>query len=258
MDAESAQLDIVLEFKVSPRGLDLLKMPISARKLAGITRNVLPKKVIERPPKPIVLGSREELINRRAQIRKWEYAKSQLFRTPEGKKYLSKHFPKSYQKLILAQQSPGTAKTARQTPVNVKKELGQLYPRVHGQIMKRAIPHLPELPPFPLGKKTVYLPNIVITLKRNPRLEPYHAVFEVPLNLSKLDLRDYLWHLYGVKTLSIQSQVLPGRLRRLYKVRDLPARRGPMKRTRARKKMIVRLAKPFRYPRELTKGELRE
>ena len=117
---------------------------------------------------------------------------------------------------------------------------------------------LAEFTPFPVGRKKVYLPNFVITLKRNPKLEPYHAVFEVPLNLSKLDLRDYLWHLYEVKTLSIRSSVLPGVLRRKYKVPDQPRRIGPVRRTKARKKMIVQLAKPFRYPAELNKEELEE
>ena len=111
-------------------------------------------------------------------------------------------------------------------------------------------------PPFPLGSKKVYLPNIVITLKRNTKLEPRHAVFEVPLNLSKIDLRDYLWHLYNVKVLSVRSSVLPGVLRKKYKVRDQPVRTGPVRRTRARKKMIVQLAKPFRFPRPLLTGEL--
>jgi hypothetical protein len=50
---------------------------------------------------------------------------------------------------------------------------------------------------------------------------------------------------------SIRSSVLPGVLRRKYKVEDAPVRVGPMVRTKARKKMIVQLAKPFRYPRAL-------
>ena len=114
----------------------------------------------------------------------------------------------------------------------------------------------PRLPPFPVGSKNVYLPNIVVILKRNAKLEPRHAVFEVPLNLSKLDLRDYLWHLYNVKVLSVRSMVMPGVLRRKYKVKDQPVRTGPMRRTKARKKMIVQLAKPFRFPRPLNTSEL--
>jgi len=50
--------------------------------------------------------------------------------------------------------------------------------------------------------------------------------------------------------------VLPGVLRRKYKVPNQPVRTGPMRRTKARKKMIVQLAKPFRFPRPLLNGEL--
>jgi ribosomal protein L23 len=229
------------------------RMPVSARKAAGIIRNVLPKRIIQRPQPPIILGSREELINRRIQIRKWEATKSQLLKTPEGRKYLAHHFPRSYQTALLAERSPNAIK---QTPVRVVKSLGKLFPRPHSRIMSRAIPQLPQLPPFPIGKKKVFLPNIVITLKRNVKMEPNYAVFEVPLNLSKLDLRDYLWHIYGVKTISIRSSVLPGILRRKYKMENVNRRIGPVVRTKARKKMIVQLAKPFRYPAELNKEEL--
>lgn len=242
-------------------------MPLSARKAAGIIRNVLPKRLIERPSKPVFLGSRKELINRRIQIQKWEKTKSNLLKTPEGRKLLAQHFPRSYQKALLAQRSPELVKTARSTHVRVVKELRQpswaiyrrhLARKSYQRIMKHKTPQLPQLPPFPTGKKKIYLPNVVVTLRRNERLEPYHAVFDVPLNFSKLDLRDYLWHLYRVKTISIRSSILPGVLKRKFKLPDMPRRVGPMRRTRARKKMIVQLAKPFRYPRKLTKGELKK
>lgn len=35
--------------------------------------------------------------------------------------------------------------------------------------------------PFRLGKKLIYLPNIVFTLLRNHRLLPTQAVFKVPI-----------------------------------------------------------------------------
>ena len=54
----------------------------------------------------------------------------------------------------------------------------------------------------------------------------------------------------------MRSSVLPGVLQRKYKVPDQPVRKGPMRRTKARKKMIVQLAKPFRFPRPLLNGEL--
>jgi hypothetical protein len=158
----------------------------------------------------------------------------------------------------MAERNPDVVKTARSTPVQIKEELKSLFPGIHRRIMKQSTPQIPRAPNFTVGRKKVYLPNIVISLRRNTKLEPFHAVFDVPLNLSKLDLRDYLWHLYGVKSISIRSSVLPGILQRKYKVPDQARRIGPMRRTKARKKMIVQLAKPFRYPRELTKGELKE
>lgn len=229
---------------------------MSARRAAGIIRNVLPKKYLSRPPGRVVLGSREEVIARRAQIRKWEKTKTGLMKSAKGRKYLAEFYPKSYQKALLEESAPGTVPGPRIDGVQVKKD-EPINPLIHKHIMAKKIPKLPQSPPFPIGKKKVYLPNIVITLRRNTKLEPYHAVFEVPLNISKLDLRDYLWHLYGVKTLSIRSSVLPGVLKRKYKIRDQPRRRGPMIRTKARKKMIVQLAKPFRYPKVLGKAELR-
>jgi len=234
-------------------------MPVSARKAAGIIRNVLPKKYLERPAAPVVLGSRRELIARRVQIAKWEKTKQGLMATSEGRKYLAHHFPKSYQRALLAEKSqPGIVKTSRQTHVFVNKRLGALFPQTHRRIMQKKTPLLPQMPNFMVGLKKVYLPNFVVTLRRNPRLEPYHALFDVPLNFSKLDLKDYLWHLYSVKTLSIRSQVLAGKLRRKYKVKDQPARVGPVVRTKQRKKMIVQLAKPFTYPKMLNKEELKE
>jgi ribosomal protein L23 len=236
-----------------------LSMPVSARRAAGIIRNVLPKRVLQRRPRPAVLGSIEEVANRNVQIQKWQKTTRDLLKTPEGRQILARNYPKSYQKALAAEKTPtGAKKPSFLRPAELQEDLKELAPRTHNRIMSRKIPTLTGLPPFPMGKKKVYLPNIVITLRRNAKLEPYHVVFDVPLNLSKLDLRDYLWNLYNVKTLSIRSSVLHGVLRRKYKVPDQPRRIGPMTRTKQRKKMIVQLAKPFQYPRELNDKELEE
>ena len=204
-------------------------MSISPRKLAGI--GTVFRTRLTRPSLHNNVGgsSQKELVNRQIKPSTSEptQSTSSPIRTPE-------HFPNG-----------------------VPQSKGALLQEHYRRLGSETSP-LPELAPFPLGRKKVYLPNFVITLKRNPKLEPYHAVFEVPLNLSKLDVRDYLWHLYGVKTLSIRSSVLPGVLRRKYKVPNQPRRIGPVRRTKARKKMIVQLAKPFRYPAELNKEELEE
>lgn len=233
-------------------------MPVSARKAAGIIRNVLPNKYLERRA-PVVLASKGELHARNAQIAKWEETKRGLMASREGRKYLAHHFPKSYQRAILAERSrPGTVEPGHHANVSYNKNLRSLFPKTGRRIMQQEIPQFPQMPNFMVGLKKVYLPNSVVTLRRNPRLEPYHAVFDVPLNFSKLDLKDYLWHLYGVKTISIRSQVLTGKLRRKYKVENQPARVGPMVRTKQKKKMIVQLAKPFTYPRMLNNVELKE
>ena len=233
-------------------------MPASARRAAGIIRNVLPKRLIEKPRPPVYLRSEEERINRQQQIIKWEATKKKLLQTTQGRKYLAQYFPRTYQKALLAERFPNAVQSSESTPTIITGDVKHISPRIHERIMSQTTPIHPSLPPFPLGSKKVYLPNFVIILKRNPPLEPYHAVFEVPLNLGKLDLRDYLWNLYGVKSLSIRSSILPGVLKRKYtKGRSRP-RFGPMIRTKARKKMIVQLAKPFLYPRQLNDEELKE
>src|ERR1700736_2905901 len=98
-------------------------MAVSARRAAGIVRNVLPRRLIERTPRPVVLGSRDELINRRVQIKKWEKQKAELLKTPQGRKRLAQHFPRSYQKALLTERFPETVKPA---PVRVDPELKSL------------------------------------------------------------------------------------------------------------------------------------
>ena len=233
----------------------------SARKLAGIIRNVLPDKYIYRHDKSVILNSPEQYLARKEQIQSWERVKATLMKTRAGRKYLATHYPASYQREYLLRRQkqiqPQPRKqvaTARTAPVVMTEQIN-LHPSFGKRILEKRIPKLYRAPPFPVGKKKVYLPNIVITLKRNPRLEPYFAVFEVPLNLSKLDLRDYLWHLYGVKTRSIRSSILPGKLRRKIPLEGVPMRIGTWERTKARKKMIVQLAEPFWYPKPLTRKD---
>jgi len=234
-------------------------MPQSARRLAGIIRNVLPKKLVQ-PKKALVFGSDAEYKNHVAQKERWTRKTEVLLKTAQGRQYLAQHFPKVYQQYLERKRNPEKAAEPEDSVI-IRKKLKQLSPHVHNQIMRKTIPQLPRIPSFPVGKRKIYLPSFVIALKRNERLEPYHAVFEVPLNFSKLDLRDYLFHLYGVEVLAIRSSVLPGKLQRKYRIRAGPGiqvRRGPMIRTRARKKMIVQLVKPFRFPRPLDKQELEE
>ena len=118
---------------------------------------------------------------------------------------------------------------------------------------------------FPIGKKLVYLsvpfqkrvyhelcklisfrPDFVITLLRTPNLPPTSAKFIVPLTFNKLDLRDYLFHVYGVTVLRVRSYVEQQKV----KSKGKSARRWY--RPRAVKKMTVEMDKPFVWPKEPT------
>lgn len=72
----------------------------------------------------------------------------------------------------------------------------------------------------------------------------------VPLQFNKLDLRDYLWHAYNVKVLSVRS----------YVAQRPPETKGHLKgqiyRPRPQKMMMVELAKPFVWPEPLQGEDL--
>jgi len=86
----------------------------------------------------------------------------------------------------------------------------------------------------------------VITFLRTPNLPPTFAKFIVPLTFNKLDLRDYLFHAYGVTVLRVRSYVEQQRVQSKGKA----ARRWY--RPRAIKKMTVEMDKPFVWPEEPT------
>ncbi|KAK2627792.1 hypothetical protein QTJ16_002438 [Diplocarpon rosae] len=90
-------------------------------------------------------------------------------------------------------------------------------------------------------------PNFTLKLLRTPQQPPTFASFEVPLNMNKLDLRDYLWNAYGVQVLGVRSYIQQQKVRQ-----DKPGakRIQPRKwyRPRAIKRMLVELEKPFVWP----------
>jgi large subunit ribosomal protein L23 len=90
----------------------------------------------------------------------------------------------------------------------------------------------------------LHSPKFTISLIRTPSLSPYHARFLVPLNFSKYDLRDYLYHAYSVEIFNIRSFVKLGHVR---DTKDLPRHwfREPSK-----KYMTVEMTKPFLWPED--------
>ncbi|KAH8651586.1 hypothetical protein BGZ60DRAFT_388120 [Tricladium varicosporioides] len=97
------------------------------------------------------------------------------------------------------------------------------------------------------GRKQVFLPNFTLTLLRTPNLPPTFASFIVPLNLNKLDLRDYLWHAYGIPVRGVRSYIQMQKVRQ-----DKPNAKRPSPRRwfrpRSIKKMMVEMEKPFVWP----------
>lgn len=71
----------------------------------------------------------------------------------------------------------------------------------------------------------------------------------VPLSFNKFDLRDYLFHAYSVRTLSVRSFIKQLPIQRVQRgsKRDIPGRRQ-LFRPKSLKKMSVELEKPFVWP----------
>ena len=93
---------------------------------------------------------------------------------------------------------------------------------------------------LPKGRKPVYLPSFTVTLIRTPNLPPTMASFIVPLNFNKLDLKDYLYHVYNVPVISIRSYIQQQRVRQDKPEAKLPKQRR-WYRPRSVKKMTVEM-----------------
>ena len=85
-------------------------------------------------------------------------------------------------------------------------------------------------------------PKFTVAMVRTPGLSPYHARFLVPLDFSKYDLRDYLYHAYNVKCFNIRSYV------KQMPVRDAQAKQRSWFRADSEKYMTVEMEQPFVWP----------
>ena len=92
-----------------------------------------------------------------------------------------------------------------------------------------------------------------MTLLRTPHLPPRYAQFVVPLDWSKLDLKDYLQSVYNVETYYIRSFV---QYRRSEFTRNAKGTYTGIKASTPRKKMTAELAIPFVWPAELKGSDL--
>lgn len=107
--------------------------------------------------------------------------------------------------------------------------------------------------PFKMGYKKVYLPTSVFTLVRGSgSLPPNQAMFHVPLNTNKFDVRDYLYNLYGLVTTNVKVMIQQAELQRgttAQRNRGLHMQKKlPMTRPASSKRVIVTMTSPFKYP----------
>jgi large subunit ribosomal protein L23 len=93
--------------------------------------------------------------------------------------------------------------------------------------------------------QTLSSPEFVVALVRTPFLSARYAQFRVPLNLNKLDMRDYLERAYGVGVVSIRSYVQAQPITRI--TRD-GRNFGSWRRPKSEKRMTVELREPFVWP----------
>ncbi|KAF1816786.1 hypothetical protein P152DRAFT_453407 [Eremomyces bilateralis CBS 781.70] len=105
---------------------------------------------------------------------------------------------------------------------------------------------IPEAPFF-MGQKEVYLPNIRIALLKTPQHPPSFAKFLVPLTWNKLDLRDYLWNVYGVHAVRVRVYVQLQRVRMDKPREKYPAARRWF-RPQSKKFMTIEMDEPFYWP----------
>lgn len=199
-----------------------------------------------------------------------------LTRAMEGMALTAKRFvhhrmlPKAYPKVNVKdvelhplrhgfrrKRKPLLSQTVKNTlfPSTVIKELykkrGKPVPRKHrgnsDQIARRNYERFQEevamgLPHFKVGGKKVYFPKArVILLRPLAKHTPYQARFLVPRNFNKLDLRDYLWHVYGLRALNVTVQLAPASWRR--GMNDYARHRSPQF-----KKMTIDMEEPFVWP----------
>jgi large subunit ribosomal protein L23 len=175
------------------------------------------------------------------------------FGAPSAKRVYRAHPPKAYTPTPLevrlanrAKPKPKKFTQGGKVWLNQEKEpiINRIY-NMFEQNMEQDKPH------FRIGGKEVYFPKgNIILLRPNPKHTPFQAKFIVPRTFNKLDLRDYLYHLYGLRALNVTTQLMWGRW-----TRQTPV--SPRYRLPQIKKMTIEMADPFVWPEPIPKEEYR-
>lgn len=97
---------------------------------------------------------------------------------------------------------------------------------------------------FRIGERRIYFPSARVVLVRpNAKHSPYQAKFLVPKSFNKLDLRDYLYNIYGLRALKITTQLYHSKYERSLPMPIRPRHRSPQV-----KKMTITMLEPFIWP----------
>lgn len=119
----------------------------------------------------------------------------------------------------------------RKRPIKVAERIASL--------MEKAVEQ--DEPHFKVGGKLSYFPRELVTLLPPiAKHTPYQARFRVPLTFNKLDLRDYLYHIYGLRAYNITVQ--------LTRPVFLAQPKGKKLTTSQQKIMTIDMDEPFIWP----------
>lgn len=106
-----------------------------------------------------------------------------------------------------------------------------------------------------IGSNPIALPSpnhVIAFIRPKPRQPPNLATFVVPLQFNKLDMRDYLWHVYNVEVTAVRSFV------NQFRPRQKHGHTGRTFRPRSGKMMIAELVKPFTWPEQPQEKDLED
>ncbi|ORX99157.1 hypothetical protein K493DRAFT_313311 [Basidiobolus meristosporus CBS 931.73] len=90
------------------------------------------------------------------------------------------------------------------------------------------------------GNKQIFFPSVIFKVVRS-NLPPNQVAFRVPPKVNKLDIKDYLSHVYKLDVVNVRTVNYEGKMK-------MDARIGRRVRDKDWKKAIVTIGTDFEYP----------
>ncbi|KAK9712600.1 hypothetical protein K7432_007043 [Basidiobolus ranarum] len=92
------------------------------------------------------------------------------------------------------------------------------------------------------GNKQIFFPSVIYKVVRS-NLPPNQVAFRVPPKTNKLDIKDYLSHVYKIDVVNVRTVNYEGKMK-------MDPRIGRRVRDKDWKKTIVTMATDFEYPKK--------